>query len=70
MDVVHASVITDMLRDGLAVLYFSVCPVCSSHLDAPMRSLGGRTVLISDANPFEMNNYFFLVQNTDDAINQ
>ena len=44
MDVVHASLITDELLDGLAVLCFLGCPVCSSDLDAPMRSLVGRTV--------------------------
>ena len=27
-------------------------------------------ILISDANSFKMDNYFFLVQNTDEAINQ
>ena len=44
MDIVHTSVITDVLCDGLAVLCFSACPVCSSDLDAPMRILGSRTV--------------------------
>ena len=44
LDVVHASVITDVLRDGLAVLCFPGCPVCSSDMDAPMRSLGGLIV--------------------------
>jgi hypothetical protein len=44
LDVVHASVITDVLRDGLAVLCFPWYPVCSSDLDAPMRRIGGRTV--------------------------
>ena len=44
MNIVHASIITDELCDGLAVLCFPGCPVCSSDLDAPMRSLGGRTM--------------------------
>ena len=46
MDVVHASVITDLgcLLSGLAVSACRIPASVISDMDAPMRSLGGRTV--------------------------